>query len=789
MSDSVLEQQLTCSICTEILFDPVTYLDCLHTNCGSCSRSWFNARPTATCPQCRQPIRDVRANAAITSLLEDFLERFPERKRSEQEKQDCRTVYKPGDDIFRGRSPLSSAASASSTLAALQIFLRRQDSAGFSLTEEANWMRASTFARLSQQQRPGLSLSSSAVSMSSHPTTTPLAPRMNPLFSNPFRRSRSPSVGRGSDDEDDISGFPSLMDLESVFGPLRSQATVPQAQEDGRSYTDALLARHYASRHGTMAGRVALREVGNGGAAGGSSRNSTGRTSNANNRNSIASVSTTNSLRHAGSRSSNRNSAGSSNTNSNSRINTGNNTGNDNGASIPRNSTTRSSSMRSGHRDTISITPNISRSSSTNGNTSTNSPSGRVSTITPTTLSPVAHTLAELFREMNLTTLPTITCNGCSASIGTNLHYECAACVMFHFCAPCYNSSRRCPSSVSDPRHVLLPQRATITVSEPRPHIQTGIFCSVCEEWCDEDRDERTAAQDSFFWQCEGCNDGHWVYCQSCLVRGMACSHPLVLWTNSRGSAAVRTQRMTTRTSSATPSSSSSLAIITPAAASQIVFGPPKETITAHLPASMGPGFSWLDIRGYMRWPHYRLICDVCHHTIQSWNSWLHCERCDNGGWDVCHNCTFFLPDLPGEPSASSSSSTNFRSSSSIAHPRGANRLCHNYHPLSVFCLSQSPATGLTLKTLHRPPLQGIDAFPVAASPRKYAVAVQHCWNAEKAEDRKWGGGHQLCFPKGAKIDEVVRASEDGGVVWWWGRFAGVGGIFPERVVRIEEEA
>ncbi|EGS17733.1 SH3 domain-containing protein [Thermochaetoides thermophila DSM 1495] len=36
-----LETELTCSICTDLLHNPLTLLDCLHTFCGACLKEWF----------------------------------------------------------------------------------------------------------------------------------------------------------------------------------------------------------------------------------------------------------------------------------------------------------------------------------------------------------------------------------------------------------------------------------------------------------------------------------------------------------------------------------------------------------------------------------------------------------------------------------------------------------------------------------------------------------------------------------------------------------------------------
>ncbi|KAI4869445.1 hypothetical protein F4820DRAFT_406613 [Hypoxylon rubiginosum] len=110
-----LEKELTCSICTDILYQPLTLLDCLHTFCGSCLKDWFGYQkliaetspnpPTIgsqifTCPSCRAPVRDTRHNATVTTLLDMFLAANPDKAKPEDEKEEMRKKYKPGDDVL-----------------------------------------------------------------------------------------------------------------------------------------------------------------------------------------------------------------------------------------------------------------------------------------------------------------------------------------------------------------------------------------------------------------------------------------------------------------------------------------------------------------------------------------------------------------------------------------------------------------------------------------------------------------------------------------------------------------
>ncbi|EXJ70341.1 uncharacterized protein A1O5_06409 [Cladophialophora psammophila CBS 110553] len=108
-----LEKELVCFICTEVLYQPLTLLDCLHTFCGSCLKEWFSHQyrkaihsrtPSSTnpytCPTCRAPVKTARPYAKINTLLEMFLIANPDKDRTPEEKAEMSQAYKPGDEIL-----------------------------------------------------------------------------------------------------------------------------------------------------------------------------------------------------------------------------------------------------------------------------------------------------------------------------------------------------------------------------------------------------------------------------------------------------------------------------------------------------------------------------------------------------------------------------------------------------------------------------------------------------------------------------------------------------------------
>ena len=108
-----LERELQCFICTELLFQPLTLIDCLHTFCGACLKEWFShqyrkassSRSSSTsnpytCPTCRATVKDARHNATVTTLLDMFTTANPGRGRTKEEEEEQLQIYRPGEQIL-----------------------------------------------------------------------------------------------------------------------------------------------------------------------------------------------------------------------------------------------------------------------------------------------------------------------------------------------------------------------------------------------------------------------------------------------------------------------------------------------------------------------------------------------------------------------------------------------------------------------------------------------------------------------------------------------------------------
>lgn len=93
----------------QVLHQPLTLLDCLHTFCGFCLKEWFTLQASRasssnpnpiSCPSCRSAVRDTRPDAKVTTLLDMYLQANPGRARDEQEKEDIKSKYTPGENVL-----------------------------------------------------------------------------------------------------------------------------------------------------------------------------------------------------------------------------------------------------------------------------------------------------------------------------------------------------------------------------------------------------------------------------------------------------------------------------------------------------------------------------------------------------------------------------------------------------------------------------------------------------------------------------------------------------------------
>ena len=85
--NDLIEEQATCTICYEIMMDPVVLYPCLHTFCELCFLDWKTR--AADCPVCRSPIQETRKNQIIQKLVGIINEKHPEKIKTIEKCRQC----------------------------------------------------------------------------------------------------------------------------------------------------------------------------------------------------------------------------------------------------------------------------------------------------------------------------------------------------------------------------------------------------------------------------------------------------------------------------------------------------------------------------------------------------------------------------------------------------------------------------------------------------------------------------------------------------------------------------
>jgi E3 ubiquitin-protein ligase CHFR len=116
---SDLSDDLRCGICTEVIYQAVTLMPCLHNVlttqfCGGCCSDWLDK--SKLCPACRDPINEVKRNASLSSIIDTFLKSRPQDCRPQEELKELALKNKITKDsliITARKKSFDSAGSAS----------------------------------------------------------------------------------------------------------------------------------------------------------------------------------------------------------------------------------------------------------------------------------------------------------------------------------------------------------------------------------------------------------------------------------------------------------------------------------------------------------------------------------------------------------------------------------------------------------------------------------------------------------------------------------------------------
>jgi len=87
------KEELTCNICLEIFYKPVSIIPCLHSFCGGCLSDWI--KKSKECPHCRKQGTQVQKSHNMQNMTELFIKENPEEDRSDEEKK-----HNDDKDIF-----------------------------------------------------------------------------------------------------------------------------------------------------------------------------------------------------------------------------------------------------------------------------------------------------------------------------------------------------------------------------------------------------------------------------------------------------------------------------------------------------------------------------------------------------------------------------------------------------------------------------------------------------------------------------------------------------------------
>lgn len=92
-------EELQCGICGDILYLPVALIPCLHAFCAPCYSQWMEE--SNTCPHCRDEVSSIRKNHQISNLVQKYLDKHPDKKRSDEEIIELNSMNTLTDDKLR----------------------------------------------------------------------------------------------------------------------------------------------------------------------------------------------------------------------------------------------------------------------------------------------------------------------------------------------------------------------------------------------------------------------------------------------------------------------------------------------------------------------------------------------------------------------------------------------------------------------------------------------------------------------------------------------------------------
>jgi Zinc finger, ZZ type/Zinc finger, C3HC4 type (RING finger) len=930
-----------------VLFQPLTLLDCLHTFCGACLKEWFGFQASSaqslhpyTCPSCRASVRGTKPNATVTTLLDMFLQANPDRGRNEQEKDEERKKYKPGDNVLprlrRRRSAPQDDGDSRLLDEVRQLSLQEVGVSTSHLEEPRDRRRAersrerrsrdaSRDSRRSQQAP--FQLRTASQDRTSGRSSREPSPRVPPARQGrlghqaSLRSLLSVSDLSSGDMEEEImrqiveEGLLDGIDLSNIdisqedeLSEIIAQAYRRRQEERRRERRAREITGHTGSRRAEgplipeepaspqprqdsvlaaettvsrpPVSRPHLIDAVNQGQS--HHRRSSSRGSSR----SIPITRTTSEPTSAAVTAPEITTTEAPPANNNTpaeqrrqrlsqdqrRVTDPERAGGwqsrrPTGSSAPTTPQQSSFAINGGDQETATTStvarqirsprvdpgtfpqlrpanrssPTLVSSPSTTAVSSSAEPSLSASAKPtepslnapavgprPTSSSASAADRPALFIE------PSISCNRCGkAHIEYDLHYNCHRCEngQYNLCVRCYRIGKGClhwygfgsaaiqryersapPEGylpAHEPPHVLtghcyrkptLPLSSSslggsqriMTEEDPTKRLQAGVFCDICQEFAN-----------ACYWKCDVCNDGAWGYCNRCVNQGRHCTHPLL-------------PLMHRRSASQASAGAQQLSVPSSPTAEQAAEPPSSPPLTPKSASILrGPGV--ITIANSMFRPlTFSTICDFCTYPIPPSRTRYHCQKCNNGDYDMCTSCYQSLVHRGG-----------------IAPENGHQgwRRCPSGHRMVIVGFEDRDGGqrrvvvndlvgGVTLKEeeafaetdgasqqhgqqqqdqlswywsggdgkVHRQ--QGGHSRQAFVTPAQFTI-LNHKFPPDGGVGlrgiAKWGYfpadgvTDELMFPRGAEIREAEDINHD----WFWGVYCGAKGLFPGGYVQV----
>ncbi|KAI4250593.1 MAG: hypothetical protein L6R40_000193 [Gallowayella cf. fulva] len=801
-----LQKELTCSICTEVLFQPLTLLDCLHTFCGSCLKEWFSWQATQasaskpnpyTCPSCRASVRETRPNATVTTLLDMYLQANPGRRRSQEEQADLKARYKPGEQVLP-RVTIEEADAADERMLAEVREMSLRDAG---VRVPGSYERGTRHRTAERRLNP----SNDARQGRRHQRTNP---DQGHTEANMHRRIGHQSSLRSLMSSSDIDSSEMeeeilrLVDEGWLDGIDLNNLDTSQVDELSERIAEAYRRRHGARSEITPSGMLESvpptivtdeHRIRNNGILDiirlyqGLRRRTTDPDH----------INTPRPREHARSESTTTEQSTAGNSEHSTRTVT---------AQAPSRPTLPSRSSDPGQtRETSTLDNTQPRQHLSQPH---ETPSGALVAPAPAGLAPHA---PKLYVE------PSIMCNRCQRrNLQYELYWNCSRCHggKYNLCSRCFRLGRGClhwygfgyaalqryqrdakdSATAKDlsPPHSLIGHRyrrpepeavqsslsesgQKMTRQDPDLRLQFGVFCASC-----------SSNANACFWKCASCNEGEWGYCNGCVNQGRCCTHPLL---------PVAHKLSLNSTTGYAPNPDG-----------ETTFGPalgPRSSSTSHF-MGLSPPNLYVSLSLSTK-------CNICRYPIPPSHTRFHCPQCEGGDFNIC--TTSYLKLISAGHVSEDDGDKGWRRC-----PNGHRMIIVGFEDASAGQKrvvvkdlvgglrlkdggrSHDQATGPELswqegqqrhvrKVLGQPAAHQARDTATAVTPllREYppsgglgmrALAVWSYWPVDEAHD-------ELPFPRGAEIWEIEDINGD----WFLGSYAGRVGLLPGNYVRVLEAA